>query len=102
MFQDNIIGAFFFEFIPAMFALIFGLFLAGFLIFNVVYYTLDRPTCTAKAAKMGIETNWSYWTGCMVNLQGQWLSVSDVIPAERNGKIVFIPKPVFTIDGETK
>jgi hypothetical protein len=42
---------------------------------------------------MQIETEWSMWTGCMNRVHGQWLPWHEVVPVERNGRIVFEPKP---------
>lgn len=102
MYRDSMVYDFFFEFIPAMFAVTFGIAVALFAIAVVGFYTLDRPACAAKGEKTGLETYWSFRTGCMVSLGGQWVDEDDVIPVERNGKIVFAPKPVFKIEGQAK
>lgn len=94
MYRDSIIYDFIFEFIPGFVAIIgsFMLVIAGV---AVAFYTATSPpTCRAYGEKMQIEVDWGFWTGCMIRLHGQWLSTGDVIPVERDGKIVFAPKPV--------
>jgi hypothetical protein len=58
-----------------------------------VMYGLDRPTCYERGEKMAIRVEWGLLTRCMVNIGGQWLPWDEVIPVERNGRIVFEPKP---------
>jgi hypothetical protein len=65
-----------------------------------IYALMDPPTCRSKGAKMEITVDWGFWTGCMVNLRGQWLPWSEVVPVERGGKIVFVPKPRATEKGQ--
>lgn len=57
------------------------------------FYALDRPSCYAQGEKMKIETEWSFDTKCMIKVRNQWLPWSEVVPVERNGTIVFEPKP---------
>lgn len=97
MYRDSFIYDFCFEFIPAFIGFILGLTLVGTVIGFGIFAIFDPPTCHAKGDKMGLEVNWSFWTGCMINLKGQWLDSSDVIPIERDGKIVFTTKPVVVI-----
>ena len=74
----------------------------GFLALNALIISLAagaiaygpvRWSCLASGEKMQIETEWSMWTGCMNRVHGQWLPWHEVVPVERNGRIVFEPKP---------
>jgi hypothetical protein len=66
--------------------------LVGAIIFATAW-GVARPSCMAKGEAMGIETQWGFYTGCMINVRGQLLPWSEVVPVERNGRIVFEPKP---------
>ena len=81
------------EFVPGFFGVIFGLALATVLVLQACYLAFDPPMCRARGAKMGIEVSWGFWEGCMASLSGQWLPWSEIVPVERGGKIVFVPRP---------
>lgn len=79
-------------------AFICGIVVVGVVLVGVLYAALDPSSCRAQSQKMGIEADWSFWTGCMVRLGDQWLPADTVIPVERDGKIVLAPRPVFIMD----
>jgi hypothetical protein len=60
---------------------------------------MSAKGCHATGDKMGIEVEFSSWTGCMVRIKGTWLPWTEVVPVERDGKIVFEPKPVVRLKG---
>lgn len=93
MSRDSFVGEFFIEFLPAFITIVGGLAVAIGAVGVAIYYATGPTTCRAYADKMQIETSWGFWTDCMVKVQGQWLPWSDVVPVERNGTIVFVPKP---------
>lgn len=82
----------FLSFLMAGVASLAALAVAAFVIFTGFSLVLDGPTCRARGAALGLETQWGYWTGCLVTISGQTLPMSEVIPIERDGKIVFVPK----------
>lgn len=63
---------------------------------------VDNRMCDAAGHEMQITTSWTMFGGCMVTLKGQKLPISQVVPVERNGAIVFEPRPRVRIDGETR
>jgi hypothetical protein len=80
----------------------FVAFMCGFclLIASVVvaiYLATAPASCNAMGSKMGIEVSWGFWTNCMIMVRGTWLPWSEVVPIERDGKIVFEPKPVVRL-----
>lgn len=79
-----------------MVGVIFAIIIACMLVFT----TLDGPTCRSKGSVMNLDVKWNFWTGCMVSVRGQYLPWSEVIPVERDGKIVFEPKPHTVIKVE--
>lgn len=81
------------ELVGFMLALFGGAALLIAVIIVAVYTTTDPPTCYSRGKKMGIEVNWSFWPGCMGRVQNQWLPWDGIIPVERDGKIVFVPRP---------
>lgn len=95
--MSDFVHDFFVEFMPAMFAVLGGIALTIGLITVTLYTTMDPPTCRANGSKMGIEVDWEFWTGCMGHVQGTWLPWSQIVPVERDGKIVFAPKPIFRL-----
>lgn len=66
-------------------------------VWAALYLIFSPATCYAHGRKTGLTVEWGFWTACMVNIQGQWLSQDMVVPVERNGKVVFVPKPVPTV-----
>jgi hypothetical protein len=87
----------FVDVLAAVFAVVTGIALAltGFV---VAFYLATAPaSCRANGQKMGIEVDWGFWTNCMINVKGTWLPLSEVVPVERDGKIVFEPKPVVRL-----
>jgi hypothetical protein len=55
-------------------------------------YILSSATCRELGDKMAITTEYGFLTGCMIEIKGQWLPWSEVVPVDR-GKITFEPKP---------
>lgn len=98
--RDSILYDFVTEFMPFMAGLILGLFILGMAIWAAVYTAFDPTTCRTRGAKMGVEVSWAFWEGCMANLKGQWLPWGDVVAVERDGKIVFVPRPQQVIKVE--
>lgn len=66
-------------------------------IWMAIYLAFSPASCSAYGRKTGLTVEWGFWSACMVNVRGQWLRDSDVIPVERDGKIVFVPKPQPTV-----
>ena len=59
-----------------------------------VSYGPVRSTCLARGEKMEISVEWGLWTGCMVDVGGQFLPWSEVVPVKQaDGRIAFEPKP---------
>lgn len=54
---------------------------------------LAGRSCIETGRAIGLETQWGTWTGCLGSVNGQLLPWSEIVPVERNGKIVFVPKP---------
>ena len=80
------------------FMLLLGGLLAACAMFGVALYMATSPaTCHSYGRKMQITVDWGFWTGCMIDVRGQWLPWTEVVPIERNGKIVFEPKPVVRL-----
>jgi hypothetical protein len=96
-FLDDLIDGFL-DMVP--FLAILGFFAAAIAIFASGALWLNSKHCTAAGDKMGIEVEFSAFTGCMIRVKGTWLPWSEVIPVERDGKIVFEPKPVVRLKGE--
>lgn len=47
--------------------------LVGVLIIGLAY-TFGPPFCRAPAEKMGIDHDWGFWSGCMVEIEpGKWV-----------------------------
>ena len=67
----------------------------------LVFAIADPQICAANGSAMAISTRWGFWTGCMVDLNGQLLPWDKVVATERDGKIVFVPKPMLylKVDG---
>lgn len=70
----------------ALTAVILGIMIGGF-------YMVSRYECSSKGELMGLQTDFGLYTGCMINIKGQWLPWTSVVPVERDGKILFVPKP---------
>lgn len=54
---------------------------------------LEGVHCVERGAAMQIDMRWGFWTGCMVNINGQLLPSSEVVAVDRGGRIAFEPKP---------
>lgn len=85
------------DYVDRLFLVLGSLFvtLMGILVLIVLtslYYEFSGSSCNSKAAVMGLESKYSWATGCMVKVNNQFLLASDVIPIERDGKIVFVTK----------
>lgn len=81
------------EFMTFLTGLVGGLLILGVTAVVVLSFAFGPPSCHANGSKMGIKVEWSFWTGCMIEVRGTWLPWSEVVPIERDGKIVFEPKP---------
>lgn len=93
MYRGGFLNAFVTEFVPAFFGVILGIVLMLVAVVAACYSTIAPPTCRARGAKMNLEVSWGFWEGCMGNVKGQWLPWSDIVPVEKDGKIIFVPKP---------
>lgn len=89
MFRDSMLYDFLTEAVPVTVAIIGCI----TLIVVAIYSATSPMSCRAYGEKMVIETSWGFWTGCMINIRGQWLPSSEVVPVERDGRITFEPKP---------
>jgi hypothetical protein len=56
------------------------------------YNEVTGISCNNAAAIMNLESMYSFSTGCMLKVNGQFLPKSEVVPVERDGKIVFVPR----------
>jgi hypothetical protein len=65
-------------------------------------YFIQVRTCNERQKIMNINTEYHFWSGCMVDVKGQLLPWSEVVPVERNGKIVFTAKPYVRLAPPTK
>ena len=92
------IREFFLECVPIMATII--LLPLGLIIGLAVW--VSSSACEAKGREMRIDTSWGLHSGCMITLKGQKLPWEEVIPVERNGAIVFEPRPRVRIDGDTQ
>ena len=93
---DNAVDVFFDFLAPAiLFLVLFVATPASLLLWGVLW--LGGKSCHAQGDKMQIEVEYSGWTGCMIKVKGTWLPWTEVVPVERDGKIVFEPKPVVRI-----
>ena len=64
-----------------------------------IFWIFDRPECLNRGPMMGADVSWSFSTGCMVKVTGQdvYLPWREIVPVERDGKIVYVPKPYNTV-----
>lgn len=51
----------------------------GLLLIGVAIYAGDRRACTRWANLNGYERDYSFWNGCQVYVQGQWIDSEQVI-----------------------
>lgn len=56
------------------------------------YYQFTGKSCNNAAAIMNLESMYSFSTGCMLKVNGQFLPNSEIVPVERDNKIVFVPR----------
>jgi hypothetical protein len=96
-FERSFAGSFIAEVVVPLFGVAFAIVFGGAAAIVILDVATSPRSCAAKGVKMSIETEWGFWTGCMINVKGQWLPWSEVIPVERNGRIEFAPKPHVTI-----
>jgi hypothetical protein len=91
------------EDILAPLAVSFGLIVIVMLLLVGGINFLVGKECLAKGRVMGLEVQYSFFEGCMVNLNGQYIPGDEVIAVERDGKIVFTAKPHIRLStGEAK
>lgn len=55
------------------------------------YYMTGIP-CEKSAQWLGVPGQYSISTGCMYQVQGQWVYSGDIVPVEKDGKIVLSTK----------
>lgn len=97
-----------FDFMDAVFGLfVFSFFsLVGGLLFTLVglgIYEVTGIPCNTKSQMIGFESQFTIATGCMVKVNDkQWIPYSDLIPLERDGKIVYVPKYKNRMELEVK
>jgi hypothetical protein len=75
----------------SMVALLIGLGVAG-------TYQATGGFCKDMGQRMGVETSYKLGTGCMYKLGDQWIPEDMVTAAERNGKVIFVPKNTHRLD----
>ena len=82
---DKIIGSFF--------AVMLGFIslLAILVVFAFAYEATGIP-CSKHAAIKRYPYDYTFTTGCMLNVNGTWVSNSDLVPVDRGDKIVYLPK----------
>ena len=82
------------DFIERVFAAISILFVLSLLTFigMTTYYQFTGKSCNNTAAIMNLESKYSFSTGCLLKVNGQFLPKSEVVSVERDGKIVFVPR----------
>jgi len=95
--RGSFIYDFFTEFVPVVIGIVLGGGLVVFALIAALYTALDGPACRSRGQQMGIEVSWGFAAGCMANLKGQWLPWSEIVPVERDGKIVFVPRPHIVV-----
>jgi len=42
-------------------------------------YPFEKWTCDAKAEQMQLESHYSFWTECMIKVDGSWIPLSSYI-----------------------
>lgn len=57
--------------------------------------TLQQAECEDRGRRMSLPVEYTALSGCMVKLGRQWLPWEMVVAVERDGQVVFIPKPVL-------
>jgi hypothetical protein len=62
------------------------------------YNEMSGNSCNQKAQLMNLKSYYTISTGCMLLVNDQWLPWSEVIPVERDGKIVFVPKYPYRLE----
>jgi len=90
-----------------LFILVFGSLLLGVVIFvfslvGLGIYQISGYPCANTAEKLGVRGSYSISTGCMYQIQGQWVHKEHVIPVERDGKIVLVPAFPYRQDHEIR
>lgn len=82
---DSVIGG--------MFALIFGaltILIVGFVI-GFGYHATGIP-CSNAGKLLNVETNFTISNGCWVKVNDRFLPLAEVVPIEKDGKTLLVPK----------
>jgi hypothetical protein len=48
---------------------------AVWLLVALFMVSMDWPTCNAKARRIGMQSDWGLFQGCMVRADGQWVTM---------------------------
>lgn len=71
--------------------MIFLVLLMGTISTLYAYDTLSGNFCVSKGSKMGVNVEYSISTGCMANLEGQFVPINNVRFIYLNGRIKAVP-----------
>lgn len=82
---DSMLISMFTVFVGAMAILIIGLVIA------FGYHVTGIP-CSNAGKLLNAETNYSFSNGCWVKVNDRFLPMSEVVPIEKDGKTVLVPK----------
>lgn len=61
-------------------------------------YQITGGQCRDMGQRMSVETSYKFGTGCMYKLGDQWIPEDMITAAERNGKVIFVPKNTHRLD----
>jgi hypothetical protein len=90
---------------------IFGLFFVTFVLFMVgamvifgaaATMTFSGYSCRKTAEIVGMEHQHSIATGCYFKVDGIWIAESKLVPAQVNGKTVYVPAQNVRVNLETQ
>lgn len=76
----------------------FFLIIAGFitlmvlLLVFVIGYAATGIPCSKNAEIMKYPYQFNWTNGCMLNVNGTWVSSSELVPVDKGDKIVYLPK----------
>lgn len=64
-------------------AVIVGIAIISFVLLAGMMFLLEPNLCDARTADMNIESRWSFWGGCQIEVEeGQWIPLKNYRYAE--------------------
>lgn len=73
-----------------------GLAIAAFLailVFSLLYWPFGYNACSNRSTEMVLDMHHHFNTGCWLKLGETWVQEDNIVPVERDGKIVYTVKP---------